>query len=105
MLKRIKKIALFFALSGILTGFVAEQVAMFHDADLTSINESSDSEKKDSSESKKLGKGDEFGPKTMPFMASDFLLDGASRNLLNTDLIILYSGSYISILTPPPERV
>jgi hypothetical protein len=104
MLKRLKNIALFIALSGVLTGFLVEHMSVLQHADSICLKKSSDSEKKDTSESKKFGKDDPNQPEDLPQSVAAFLEAASNCCLLGTNADIPNSGNYVSILTPPPER-
>lgn len=102
MLKRIKNLALLAVLSGVLTGFVVEQVNVFQHADSICLKET-DGEKKDNG-SKKFGHEDKFHPEEWPVHPPGLSLKTQLRRALHLKSDMLLSGDYVSIVTPPPER-
>lgn len=104
MLKRLKNFAVLIALGGVLTGIAVEQFKAFQHVDPICLKEQ-DCEKKDNSESKKLGSEDKFHPEELPLADSNLLLLSNLRSTLLMQMNILHSGNFVSILTPPPEGV
>ncbi|MCB0530939.1 MAG: hypothetical protein H6574_01395 [Lewinellaceae bacterium] len=99
-----KNFAVLIALGGVLAGFAIEQFEAFQHVDPICLKEQ-DCEKKDNSESKKLGSEDKFHPEELPLADSHFLLLSNLQSTLLMQMNIPLSGKFVSILTPPPERV
>ena len=104
MLKRLKNLAVLIALGGVLTGFAVEQFKAFQHVDPICLKEQ-DCEQKDNSESKKPGSEDKIHPEELSLGDSNLMLLSNLRRSLLMQTDIPVSGKYVSIFTPPPERI
>lgn len=104
MLKHIKSFALLLMISGVLSGFVLAQLRVFQNPESICLCKS-DFEKKGTAKKPNLTEEEKFHPKELPGDPFDLSLKLAYQSALNTDSKIPASGKFISILTPPPERV
>ena len=99
-----KKAALLLVLSGVLTGFVVEQLNIFQQVEISCLNDS-DAEQKDSSEAKKFGEDDKFNPEELNLYLQMLVFGSKYLKSSASEPDGYCSSGHTSILTPPPERV